>query len=108
MVEKFKKRFLPEFYVVEDPADAEEWTVQIEKIFKVFKCTGQQQVQLAAHMCLGTAEGWWKTIKSAYDTVANDKAWGTFVKQFQKKFIPEHYVEQKIVEFGQLIQGSLV
>ena len=33
-----------EFYGVEDPAEADEWTVKIEKIFKVFKCTGKHQV----------------------------------------------------------------
>ena len=74
LVEKFMKMFPPEFYGVEDPADADKWTVQLEKIFEVFKRTDQQQVQLAAHMCSGAAEGWWKTIKSAYDIVADDKA----------------------------------
>ena len=89
LVEKFMKRLPPEFYGVEDPAEADEWTVQIEKIFEVFKCTSQQRVQLATHMFRGTAEGWWKTIKSAYDTAEDDKAWETFVKQFQDRFIPE-------------------
>ena len=43
LVEKFMKRFLPKFYGVEDPAEADEWTVQIEKIFEVFKCTGKSR-----------------------------------------------------------------
>ena len=43
LVEKFMKRFPPEFYGVEDPTEADEWTVQIEKIFEVFKCTGKQR-----------------------------------------------------------------
>ena len=107
LVEKFMKRLPPEFYGVEDPAEADEWTVQIEKIFEVFKCTSQQRVQLATHMFRGTAEGWWKTVKSAYDTAEDDKAWETFVKQFQDRFIPEHYIEQKIVEFETLIQDTL-
>ena len=48
-----------------------------------------------------------KTIKSAYDTIEDDKAWETFVTQFQEKFIPEHYKEQKIVEFETLIHDTL-
>ena len=39
LVEKFMIRFPPKFYGVEDPAEADEWTIQIKKIFKVFKCT---------------------------------------------------------------------
>ena len=54
-------------------------------------------------MFRGTAEGWWKTIRSAYDTVEDDEAWETFVKQFQDKFILDRYTEQKIVEFETLI-----
>ena len=34
LVEKFRKRFPPEFHGIEDPADADEWVVQIEKIMK--------------------------------------------------------------------------
>ena len=62
---------------------------------------------MVAYMFRGTAEGWWKTIKSAYNIVEDDKAWETFVKQFQNKFIPEHYTEQKIAEFETLIQDTL-
>ena len=41
LVENLRKRFPPEFYWTNDHADANEWTVQIEKIFVVFKFTGQ-------------------------------------------------------------------
>lgn len=50
LVEKFLKRFPPKFYGTEDPAKADELTLQIKKIFKVFECTGQQHVQLATNM----------------------------------------------------------
>ena len=40
LVEKFGKRFPPEFHDIEDPAVADEWVVQMEKIYEVFKCTG--------------------------------------------------------------------
>ena len=58
LVEKFRKRFPPEFHGIEDPTVADEWVVQMEKIYEVFKCTGFQQVQLAAHMFRGAAERW--------------------------------------------------
>ena len=42
LVEKFRKRFPPEFHGIEDPAVADEWVVQMEKIYEVFKCTSVQ------------------------------------------------------------------
>ena len=107
LVEKFRKRFPPEFHGIDDPADADEWVVQMEKIYKVFKCTGIQQVQLAAHMFRGAATRWWKTVKHPYEMVAEDVAWKTFANQFQKKFIPERYRDQKMEEFERLVQGDL-
>lgn len=107
LVEKFRKRFPPEFHGMEDPTDADEWVVQMEKIYEVFKCTGRQQVQLAAHMFRGVAERWWKMVKNPYETVDDETAWKTFTKQFQKKFVPKHYREQKMTQFEQLVHGVL-
>ena len=103
LVEKFRKRFPPEFHGIEDPAVADEWVVQMEKIYEVFKCTGIQQVQLVAHMFRGVAERWWKTVKHPNETVEEEVAWKTFNEQFQKKFIPEHYRDQKMEEFERLV-----
>ena len=44
LVEKFRKRFPPEFHGIEDPAVANEWVVQMGTIYEVFKCMGIQQV----------------------------------------------------------------
>ena len=107
LVEKFGKRFLLEFHGIEDPAVAGEWVVQMEKIDEVFKWMGIQQVQLAAHIFRRAAERWWKIVKHPYETVAEDVAWKTFTEQFQKKFIPEHYKDQKTEEFEHLVQDDL-
>ena len=42
LVEKFRKRFPPKFHGIEDPAVTDEWVVQMERIYEVFKCTGVQ------------------------------------------------------------------
>ena len=44
LVEKFRKRFPPELHDIKDPAIANEWVVQMKKIYEVFKCTGIQHV----------------------------------------------------------------
>ena len=72
--DKFKKRNPPEFFGNEDPLDADEWVVQVEKIFDVFGCTGQERVQLAAYMFRGTAEMWWKSVKTPFATVEDETA----------------------------------
>lgn len=107
LVEKFRKRFPLESYGTKDPTDADEWVVQMEKIYEVFKCTGRQQVMLATYTFHWVAKRWWKTVKNPYVTAEDGNAWKTFTKQFQKKFIPEHYGEQKMAEFEQLVQGVL-
>ena len=42
--EKFLKRGPPEFTGTEDPLVADDWIVRMEKIFRVFECTGRQRV----------------------------------------------------------------
>ena len=46
----------------EDPLVANDWIIRKEKIFRVFKCSGHQRVQLAAYMFRGVAKGWWRTV----------------------------------------------
>lgn len=53
---KFLKRGPPEFFSMEDPLVANDWIVRMEKIFRVFECSGRQRVQLAAYMFRGVAE----------------------------------------------------
>ncbi|XXG89231.1 hypothetical protein AAC387_Pa12g1283 [Persea americana] len=106
MFDKFKKRAPPQFYGNEDPLDADEWVVQIEKIFEVFKCTRKERVQLAAYMLRGKAEMWWKSVKTPYETIEDDTAWTSFSTLFRTKFVPLHITALKVVEFELLQQGE--
>lgn len=72
--DKFKKRTLPEFYRNEDPLDANEWAVQMEKIFEVFRCIGKDRVQLAAYVFRGTIEIRWNSVKTPFETIVDDTA----------------------------------
>lgn len=73
--------------------------VQVKKIFKVFKRTGRQQVQLAAYMFRQVAETWWQTIEPAYNYMADDIAWTNFKTAFHRKFILDHIWTHKLTEF---------
>lgn len=107
LFEKFRKRNTPEFYGNEDPMLADDFLVQMEKIFAVFKCTKVQEVQLIAYMFRGVADIWWTTIKTIYDTMAEDTTWTAFSKEFDEKFIPTHVKTLKMREFKRLLHGQL-
>lgn len=79
-----------EFYENEDQSYDEDWIVQVENIFKVFICTGRQEVSLAAYMFHGVADTCWKSVREPYQTITHVEAWNTFKKEYMEKFNPEH------------------
>lgn len=105
--EKFLKRGPPEFTGADDPLVADDWIVRMEKIFRVFECTNQQKVQLAAYMFRGVAEDWWRTIQRHYEAIGDEIAWTAFKADFLRKFIPSHIRDRKMREFQALVQGSM-
>ena len=105
--EKFLKRGPPEFMGTEDPLVADDWIVRMEKIFRVFECTGSQRVQPAAYMFRSVAEDWWRTVQRPYELIGDEAAWTAFRTDFLRKFIPIHVREQKLREFQDLVQGDM-
>ena len=105
--ERFLKRGPPEFTGAEDPLVADDWIVRMEKIFRVFECSGRQQVQLAAYMFRGVAEDWWRVTQRPYEEIGDEVAWTAFKTDFLRKFIPTHVRERKLREFQTLVQGSM-
>ena len=60
--EKLLNRGPLEFTGTEDPLVADDWIVWMEKIFKVFECSGRQRVQLASYMFRSVADDWRRTV----------------------------------------------
>ena len=77
LFERFKKRAPKDFSGQEDPLFANDWLVNIEKIFDVFTCTGRQKVNHTASLFYGLADTWWQTVKEPYQTMADETAWET-------------------------------
>ncbi|XXG60313.1 hypothetical protein AAC387_Pa04g2252 [Persea americana] len=71
----------------------------MEKIFRVFKYTGRQRVQLATNMFRSVAEDWWRTVQLPYEMLADEISWTVFKTEFLTKFIPAHIRDQKLREF---------
>lgn len=106
MYDKFKKRNPTAFYENEDPLDADERVVQVEKIFQVFQCTNKEKVKLAAYLFKGgVAEMRWKSVKTPYDTITKTTkiteatAWTSFEKLFRTKYIPPHILSCSAITF---------
>ena len=94
LFESFRKRGPKEFIGHRDPLIVDDWLEHTENIFEVFRCTGKQQVALAAPTFTGLANIWAK-----YRTVADVEAWDSFKKQFGDKYVPAHVKRQKAIEF---------
>ena len=81
--------------------------METEKIFDVFQSTKKERVQLTTYVFREVAERWWTTVKSNYNTIAEDAACTTLVEEFNTKFIPDHIRDQKMEEFENLRQGDM-
>lgn len=99
MYDKFKKRNPPGFCGNEDPLIADEWVVQMEKIFQVF----QRIHKMAVYLFKGVAKMWWKSVKTPYDTIAEDTAWTSFQTILCTRYIPPHIQAQKLIESESLV-----
>ena len=107
LFERFRKRGPKEFSGQEDPLAADDWLVNVEKIFDVFTCTGLQKVNLTASLFFGLADTWWQTVKEPYQIMPDGVTWETFKIQFTDKYVPSHVKRQKAIEFQQLKQGNM-
>ena len=108
LFERFRKRGSKEFTGQEDPLTANDWLAHTENIFDLFRCTGRQQVHLAASIFTGMADIWRKALNDGYQNIANDDAWTTFKEQFTEKYVPSHIKRQMAVEFQLPKQGDMI
>lgn len=89
-----------------DPADAEEWMRNLEKIFHMLRCSDDQKVFLARFLLEGSAYDWWTWIERDY-LEPSTITWEEFRRQFNDKYIPHAYLDAKLREFLLLEQGSM-
>ena len=53
----------PKFAGEPDPVIAEQWVMEIKRLFKVSPCTEQQKVLCATHLLIKDAYEWWETLQ---------------------------------------------
>ncbi|XP_057730130.1 uncharacterized protein LOC130945430 [Arachis stenosperma] len=103
----FKKIGPPEFHGALDPDIAEEWLVEMEKVFTIFPCTKEQQVSYATFMLKADADFWWDGARQLLEDAGIDINWDTFKEAFYKKYFPLSVRESKEMKFLQLRQDRM-
>ncbi|CAL2247800.1 unnamed protein product [Prunus armeniaca] len=66
-IKRVKELEAKEFMGSTDPAEAECWISDVERIFEVLECPDGDRVCLATFLLKGNAYHWWKAVKSDYE-----------------------------------------
>ncbi|GKU88786.1 hypothetical protein SLEP1_g3007 [Rubroshorea leprosula] len=85
LVKQFQNMNLPSFKGVPDPDVAESWVKNLEKMFKLLKCTDGQKVELAVSTLEGEADDWWTTAQDGFSRRGEEQDDMT-VDEYQAKF----------------------
>ncbi|CAL8169358.1 unnamed protein product [Prunus armeniaca] len=86
-LELVKELGAKEFHGSVDPAEADAWLTDVERVFEVLQCPDGDRVHLATLLLKGNAYHWWKTVRRGY---ANPAAltWEEFQRAFFDQFYP--------------------
>ncbi|XP_045825097.1 uncharacterized protein LOC123917438 isoform X1 [Trifolium pratense] len=113
--EEIGNRVFREFYKMKPPLyegsfnclEAHGWLKEMEKVFKVIRCTEEEKVMCASRMLNGAAKTWWKGAL-AYMTASHIPVdWEHFQAEFLKKYSLDRFRFQKEQEFFQIKQGTM-
>ncbi|KAI5336040.1 hypothetical protein L3X38_026174 [Prunus dulcis] len=105
-IKRVKELGAREFVGSTDPAEAELWITDVERIFEVLECPAEDRVRLATFLLKGNAYHWWKAVKRGYENPAAIN-WEEFQRIFSEQFYPPSYRHAKKSEFLYLKQGSM-
>ncbi|KAI5339250.1 hypothetical protein L3X38_018522 [Prunus dulcis] len=105
-IKRVKELGAKEFVGSTDPAEAESWITDVERIFEVLECPAEDRVRLATFLLKGNAYHWWKAVKRSYENPAAIN-WEEFQRVFSEQFYPPSYRHAKKSEFLYLKQGSM-
>jgi hypothetical protein len=105
--EKFLKLDPPTFAGKPDPDAAENWILEIERVFQVLTVPEDKKTLYGTFRLLGAARHWWDTTRNILFPTDSFIPWEAFKKAFLENYFPPHARERKKVEFLELCQGSL-
>ncbi|OVA00993.1 hypothetical protein BVC80_855g7 [Macleaya cordata] len=86
-----------------DPAKAEKWLKDIEKIFDLIRCIDELKVRMATYMLVDGAWDWWKSISEGMGPIT----WDEFQSLFLDRYFSAAVKEKKYYELMGLRQGNM-
>ncbi|XP_062113992.1 uncharacterized protein LOC133825004 [Humulus lupulus] len=87
-----------------DPLMAEEWVSMLEIIFDFVAATEREKVIWAVYMLRKDVRIWWDIATKGRDVARME--WAEFLVMFNAKYYNQTVIDQKVVEFANLVQGS--
>ncbi|GFZ16761.1 hypothetical protein Acr_26g0000310 [Actinidia rufa] len=100
IVKQFLKLKPPTFSGEMDPVKANEWLLEMEKNFRLLRCSEQQKVEIGSYLLTSAASRWWN-LKGVRESSMN---WARFKVIFREKYVPRALQNAKCAEFEQLKQ----
>ncbi|KAL0454726.1 UNVERIFIED_CONTAM: hypothetical protein Slati_0811800 [Sesamum latifolium] len=89
-----------------DPAEAEEWLRNTERVLDRIECTPEQRLRYAVSLFEKDALDWWENCSGSKNRPIT-LTWNDFLKEFADKYTPPVYRNRKKVEFLELKQNEL-
>jgi hypothetical protein len=104
---EFKRLTPPSFEGSTEPLVAKKWLTEMEKAFKVLRCTEEEKVNYATYMLQGDAYDWWRMEEEKHNQDLEPYTWEMFKAAFYEKYFPTSVRLQKEREFIKLEQGNM-
>ena len=104
---EFKRLSPPTFEGTTEPMEVEKWIIEMEKVFRVLKCSEDEKVAYVAYMLRGDAYDWWRLEEEKRGQETEPWTWELFKSVFYEKYFPKSIRFQKEKEFIKLTQGNM-
>ncbi|KAL2251399.1 UNVERIFIED_CONTAM: hypothetical protein Sindi_2262200 [Sesamum indicum] len=78
-----------------DPAEAEEWLRNTERVLDRIECTSEQKLRYVVSLLEKDALDWWETVPGSRNRPAT-LTWNDFLKEFADKYTPPVYRNQEV------------
>ena len=73
-----------------DPAEAESWLENTERVFNLMQCTAEEKFDYAVFLLQGDAYNWWKTVPQSL-VQPPVLTWDDFLREYHEKYTPAVY-----------------
>ena len=104
--EQLRKLGATPFVGTLDPAEAESWLENTERVFNLVQCTTVEKYDYDVFVLQGDAYNWWKTVPQSL-VQPPVLSWDDFLREYHEKYTPAVYKREKRQEFVTLEQGSM-